>query len=212
MNAGTVRAGLVAVGAAIAIVGAGIVIAVGLPVETSGHTSHASASAFGTVVPGAWFAFSMNATPADEASESFAWSANGSVEVQWYAADPGAASGPCSVPAPPLATWANTSRGEWNGTGAAPAIYCVWVHDTAGHPLNFTGQFHEEAVDPPLHLPTLLLAWLVIGGSLLAGIGGIAVYLGLFLPTDVYGGNDEEYPVDEDGIIDDMHGPVQRRP
>jgi len=208
-----VRAGLVAVGAAIAIVGAGIVVAVGLPVSEASHESHSSASAIGTVSPGSWYTFTMNATAANQATESFSWSASGPVEVDWYAVIP------CPTPRTwcfeggALQSWSDNTSGHWTDNGAASPIYCVRVNDTAGLTLNFTGDFEESAVDPPMHLPTLVLAWLVVGGSLLAGIGGIGVYLGLFLPTDVYrrgGANDDELiddPDDDGGIIDDMHGP-----
>ena len=215
------RAGLVAVGAAIAIVGAGIVVAVGLPVSEAARESHSSASAFGTVNPGAWYTFTMNATAAGQATESFSWNANGPVEVDWYAVIP------CSTPRTwcfeggPLQLWNNNTSGHWSSDGAAASIYCVRVNDTAGQALNFTGVFEESAVDPPTRLPTIVLAWLVVGGSLLAGIGGIGVYLGLFLPTDVYGrgGGADSDPIgelaeddDDGGIIDDMHGPPGGRP
>jgi hypothetical protein len=206
-----VRAGLVAVGAAIAIVGAGIVLAVGLPVSQGTHESHASASATRTLSPGGWYRFAMNATPAEQATETFSWNASSPTEVLWYVAS-------CStnltwcVEGSPLKQWNGTS-GEWSNNGAASAVYCVWIDVPAGQPVNFTGNFEESAVEPPTHLPTLVLAWLVVGGCLLAGIGGIGVYLGLFLPTDVYGrrgGAEEEFvddPDDDGGIIDDMHGP-----
>lgn len=207
-----VRAGLVAVGAAIAIVGAGIVVAVGLPVSEGSHSSQSTASAAGTVSPGAWYTFTMNATAASQATDTFSWSANGPAEVQWYAAVSCSTPRTWCVEGGPLQLWANTTSGHWSNQGASSAIYCVWVNDTAGHALNFTGSFAESAVMPPTRLPTLFLAWLVVGGSLLAGIGGIGVYLGLFLPTDVYArGDGIDDPDDDGGIIDDMHGPPNGR-
>lgn len=207
------RAGLVAVGAAIAIVGAGIVVAVGLPVSLGSHETHASGSAAGTVTPGGWYHFALNATAASQASESFSWKASGPAEVQWYAAFSCSTNLTWCVEGGPLQEWQNDTSGQWSNNGSASAIYCVWVDAPAGHSVNFTGSFVESAMEPPTRLPTFVLAWLVVGGSLLAGIGGIGVYLGLFLPTDVYarGGEGDEPivddPDDDGGIIDDMHGP-----
>ena len=61
------------------------------------------------------------------------------------------------------------------------------VDDPGDAGLNFTSEFVESYPAPAHHLPLVPFALVVSGGSFLVGIGGLAIYLGVFLPSNVYG-------------------------
>jgi hypothetical protein len=192
-----VRTGLVAVGAAIAIVGAGVVLAVALPSGAS-RDDRTGLVDIDRLLPGDSLSSLVNGTASSQATVSFNWSATSSADVQWWVA-----SFACSTPRTwcvqgeePLHDWSGNTSGEWSIIGSAAEVYCIWVADASDQNLTFTGELKEVASAPEGLLPMLPLAWTVAGGTLLIGMGGVAAYLGLFLPSTVYA------PSAEDGAWD----------
>jgi hypothetical protein len=179
-----VRARLIAVGAAIAIIGAGVIAAVTLP-HASPHDATGSVSA-PQLHPGLPSWIPLNVTPADRGSVTFTWTSSQLANVEWYAAVSCSTAQTWCVQGEPLKSWHNQTSGEWSASGPVLAIYSVSVNDTANVPLNFSGQFHEEISETDALLPMLPLAISIAGGALLLGMGGVAAYLGIFLPSNVY--------------------------
>jgi len=67
--------------------------------------------------------------------------------------------------------------------------------------VNFSAEFTEHYRSSDLSLPPIPFAVTVAGGSILAGVGGVLLYLGLFLPSGVYAPYDE--PSDNEEPQDD---------
>jgi hypothetical protein len=168
-----------------AIVGAGVVIAVTMPF-TAPATSQTAHSWDSTVGAGRITPYYVPAAPSTSAAIRFNWSSSNSTEVNWYAA------GPCS-PAPswcieggPIASWPGNTSGSWSGTGPAGSGYCILVNDHGSVSVNFSGEFIESVRSSTHPLPMVPFAIVLSGGSILIGIGGLSIYLGLFLPAGTY--------------------------
>jgi len=204
-----VRTGLIAVGAAMALVGAGVVVAITLPFSPA-DSSQTDRTWEAPVPAKAEVFHDVEAASVGAASISLSWHSTKAVAVYWYEA------GPCAAPSVgwcvdggPLQTWTPTTSGNWTSSGPAASEYCIMVDDPTNSALNFSAEFVESYPDPGHPIPTLPLALGVSGGALLIGLGGVAIYLGLFLPTGVYssapGGSEGD---DEDlEPYDDRAGP-----
>jgi len=188
------RSGLVAVGAAFAVVGAAVIVGVLYPGDspTNGRTSLADANGLS---PGSWRQFVLAATASNAATVTLNWTATtgnpstlASVNVSLYTARPCPPSTvPCAVD-PALYTWTGSNGGQWSASGRAASTYLLYVDDPAGQKLsdNFTATFVEQYRLGGLPLPMVPFAVTMVGGGLLAGVGAVALYLGLFLPSGVY--------------------------
>jgi len=180
-----VRTGLLAVGAAMAIVGAGVVAAITMPFAAP-DTSRSSQSWDFVVPPESLKTYNITATPGDSASVRFAWNSTVATKVVWYSA------GPCS-PTPNwcvsgiLASWNGNTTGKWTVSGVPPTGYRVQIVDSGSAPVSFSGQFVESVSEPSHHLPMVPFAFVLSGGSILIGLGGLSIYLGLFLPSGTFG-------------------------
>jgi hypothetical protein len=205
------RPGLLAIGAAFAVVGAGVIAAVTYPGDDP------LGSRTGTVViddltPGTWQLVPLPAEPSSFASLSFTWYSTEPVHLDWYVAttQPGCTQytfyGICPVK-PQLAEWSNNVTGHWAESGDSSSMYCLWISTATNTSATVSATLSESYAMGPLPLPMWPLAWAIAGGSLLLGVGGVALYLGLFLPSGVYrtdgefepGGDASLDPIDEDG-------------
>ncbi len=172
-----------------AIVGAGVVGAVSMPfgAMTDSRTDHTWQS---SVAPDSHKKYDMPVAPAGTASVRFSWNSTRPAEVWWFAA------GPCSDPpsnasawcldGSAIVNWTGSTSGHWTASGPPATGYCVLVDDDGSVSVNFTGEFVEAVPDPGHRLPMVPLALALSGGSMLVGIGALAVYLGVFLPSGVY--------------------------
>ena len=187
------RARLIAVGAAIAIIGAGVIIAVTLP-NGSPQDTHDGLVSLPQIHPGLSSWVQLNVTPTDRGSVSFRWTSTQTAAVEWYATTSYYANSTWNwkIVGGPLKSWANNTSGQWTITGVVDAVYTISIRDTSNHTLNFTTEFEEDISNSGALLPTLPMAVSVAGGALLVGMGGIAIYLGLFLPSGVYDPDDGE--------------------
>jgi hypothetical protein len=189
------RPGLVAVGAAFAIVGAGVIASVLWTADAPTVERNGSVAA-NNIAPGNWTEFTLPATSSSSASLQLHWSATGSVDVSWILTFSCVSPlGWCPEPTP-AANWSSVRGGNWTHTGTAVALYVLYVQDATNVPINFTGTFVEKYRPAPLALSPLPLAVVITGGSLLLGTGAVAVYLGIFLPSGIYS------PID--GISDEL--------
>lgn len=191
------RTGLLAVGAAMALVGAGVMIAVTMPVGTS-QESKTDRSWVLPVDPDNWATYNVPAAAEMHAAISFSWNTSRAAEVDWYVA------GPC--PTDPaswclhgvLKSWSGSTSGNWTTTGPTSSGYCVQVvNENGSESVSFSGEFVESYPAPSHHLPMLPLAFGIGGGALLIGMGGLAIYLGVFLPPGVYRSSPEGSPGDD---------------
>ena len=186
-----------------AIVGAGVVVAVTLPFAASAPTmtAHTWDSQVG---PDTWRTYDVPADAAHSAAVRFTWNASRAAEVYWYAAGP-CASGTGWCLEGVLANWSGTTSGNWTAIGVAATGYCILVDDSGSASMNFTGQFVESVSNPGHRLPMVPLAFGLGGGAILIGMGGVATYLGLFLPASVY--RSESTTPGDDDDPDDLPDP-----
>lgn len=174
-----------AIGAAIAVVGAGVIVAIVDPGSNPQltRTSTAFADGLGT---GDSRSFVLYATATDRATFSLVWLAGGLMSVELYNAY-SCRTPPC-ITYPAIVVWPGDKNGSWSATGTAASEYELVV-EPAGAPngtFNFVANFTEKYRSEALSLPLMAFAVTMAGGSVLAGIGGVLLYLGLFLPAGVY--------------------------
>jgi hypothetical protein len=201
-----VRTGLLAVGAAMAIVGAGVVFAVTMPLVPA-PASKTDRSWDVSLTADSWQSHDLVAASAGTASVTFNWNASKAADVDWYAIEPCSNSTPLvriagqswCIQGQALDKWTNLSSGNWTARGPPSIGYCVLVDNSGAAPVSFTAEFQESYHASGKRLPLVPMVLVVAGGSLLAAIGGIAAYLGAFLPAGVY--RDDEMvdgPLDPD--------------
>jgi len=199
-----VRTGLVAVGAAFAVVGAAVIVGVLYPGDEPTVTRTSSATADG-MAGGSWRPFVLPAYASDPASVLVQWYATtglldlpAQVNVSLYA---GRMCPPATEPCPELpalAVWNGSGPGHWSASGTTGSMYLLLVTCLGGSgvSVNFTATLVEQYLVSSRPLPMLPFAFTIIGGGLLAGVGAVALYLGLFLPEGVYAPLDPVGPAD----------------
>lgn len=188
------RPGLVAVGAAFAVVGAAVIIGMIYPSDAS-TGSRTSVAEVDGLAGGSWRPFALSATPSSSVTVTLSWYAStgnprttARVNVSFYAARAcPPATEPCPV-GPALKAWNVSTQGRWSASGASGSLYMLYVvvPDAANVSDNFTATFAEQYRTSSLPLPMVPFAITMAGGALLAGVGAVGVYLGLFLPSGVY--------------------------
>ena len=192
-----VRPGLVAVGVAFALVGAAVIVGILYPGDIP-TVERSSSDKVANLTGSDWRSLAVPATASSPATLTFNWSASAPVNVTWYSAYPCTPAPHTCVTSPPLWTWIENVSGHWGATGTAGALYEFEV-EAAGGPnasVNFSATFTEEYRAGQRTLPPLPFAVTMVGGSLLAGVGAVALYLGLFLPAEVYAPPEPEPPPD----------------
>ncbi len=200
------RTGLVAVGAAFSVIGAAIIVGILYPTNEPTIARSSSTDAQG-MDNGSWGAFVLTGYSSHAATVAVNWSAvsgnprvPAALNVTLYAAHlcPPQTT-PCEV-LPMLASW-NGSVGHWSSSGVAQSLYLVdVVANGAGNvSIRFSATLAEQSRATGPLLPTVPFAVTMIGGGLLLGVGSVAVYLGLFLPSGVYDDLPEELPAEDDG-------------
>jgi hypothetical protein len=182
-----VRTGLIAVGAAFAVVGAGVIAAMTMtvPGPTATRTGDADVN---QLAAGQARTMMMSAVATGAGSVSLSWWSSTPMQVAWYAAVACKSSdgtGWCLLGGP-LANWTKTPNGDWSREGSVSGLYCLWIEDPGNVSANFSASLVESYPTLTHVLPIVPLLWTMGGGSLLVGVGGMAVYLGIFLPSGVY--------------------------
>jgi len=200
----------VAIGAAFALVGAATLVGILYPGDNP-PLQRTSSDKVVQLPGGQWRSMSFAGVASGSTTLMFNWTASAPVNLSWfqaYACTP--APGTC-VTLPPLATWTDNASGHWTASGNAVALYEFSVEAVGGPGVlvNFSATFTEQYHAGQLALPVLPFAFTMVCASLLTGVGAVVLYLGLFLPSGVYGPLDDELP-GEDGSpgSEEYPGPV----
>ncbi|MGC1581118.1 MAG: hypothetical protein WA766_06525 [Candidatus Acidiferrales bacterium] len=179
------RIGLIAVGAAFAIVGAGVIAAMALTEQGPAATRTGQVSVQ-QLAPSTNATILLHAVATGDGSANIAWNASAPAVVYWYA------EAPCNPPpgwcfeGGALANWSGMLGGQWSWQGNVARLYCLYIVDKADRSVNITASFAESYPTSTHRLPLVPILCTMAGGSLLLGVGGMAVYLGVFLPAGVY--------------------------
>jgi len=179
-----VRTGLVILGSVIAIIGAGLIVTLfflsGGPTTTSHFSFDDPGLSPHTDLPEV-FALSSSS----HVTVGLSWSSSGPANVSLTPAAPCTGSiGACPV-GPPVFNWTLNLSGKGSVTANATE-YILLVTNPGPGPIKFSA---VVTVDYQAGAPLPAWGWglIAIGGLTLLVIGGIAVFLGLFLPGGVYG-------------------------
>ncbi len=202
------RPGLIAVGAALALVGAGLIYALVDPADAP-YQTRSSDAAITDLAAGNWRTASLPTASSGHATFTFSWYSTEPARVDLYSLYA------CKVPSgyctalPALASWPGGANASWSATGSAGSMYEVWVEPvaTANQSLNFSATLTERYPAGEFALPLPAFGIAMTGGGLLAGIGGVALYLGLFLPSGVYREGEDEFGPGPGGGLGDEHAP-----
>lgn len=196
------RTGLVALGIVLAVLGATALVAVVLPSDDPWQ-SHDATGAIVDLPAGETKTVFLPAEAAGHATLTFSWTADQVAVVELFATKP-CSTGACAI-TPALETWPGGKSARWSASGSSAAEYEVSVEawPTDPDPANFSGVLSESYRASDLALPLVPFALVLAAGATLTGIGGVILYLGLFLPAGVYGPLDAppegEYGPDEEG-------------
>jgi hypothetical protein len=181
-----VRKGLLLVGAAIVLLGVGV-LAASFSLGSTGAVTLHNHVAVSQIAANSTYTLLLSGANESSATVNLLWSSPQYLHVAVYA--PGSCPhGPGICPSgPPLVTWTSDS-GLWTYTGRAsfPLILNLTNSGTGNAAYNVT--LLESYSHGTWSDPTLVQLLPLAGAIVLVGIGGIAVFLGLFLRSGVYTG------------------------
>ena len=179
------RPGLVAVGGALVLLGGGILASVYL-VPTPGPTNqYAFSDPVQVVRAHATWSVLLNGINDSGASVTVRWSSSQSLAGSLYTHLT------CTPSVPPcpgpklLAQWTSGVSGVWTAPGPSSFPYRLNLTNAGSAPANATVAW-SETIPSAFHLPALTALLVDAGSATLMGIGGVAVFLGLFLRGGVY--------------------------
>ncbi len=208
----SVRTRLIAAGLAIGLVGGGLVAAVvlGLAGSSTAVTTSISEEIFSGVTDN----WTLHLTPTSHGTLALTWTSSAPATVSLWRAGPCAtAPGTCAT-GPALAEWGRSGSGQWSTSGAIGGLYVLSASNAGNTTLTLNAAETETYTNSGTTM-SVAVVWLVlIGAALLLTVGGVAVFLGLFLTTGVYA---ERPPAPRDDFAADRwdgsepEDPVQRR-
>ena len=178
------RTGLVVAGTAVAIIGAGVLLA-SLSFAT-GPTYTQFDPVTVPAIPGhTYYEQQLVGVNESAATVSLTWAASNKLVVSVY---PAVAcphiSGVCPSGTPVATWWADSARFTASGSISFPLF--LNVSNPNATATSFSATFIETYTTSALTNPTWNLFLPLIGAVVLIAIGGVAIFLGLFLPQGVY--------------------------
>ena len=181
------RTGLIVIGLALAIVGAGVTLSGFLaPGGTPSTTARLNSISAPNIVPNQTRVAVISMTNTSSGSLELSWSSTRNLTVTVYqGVRCTGASGYC-VSGPALVAWASNTSGTWNRTGPLAFPYLLSMFNSALVNITLRGTLAESFTTGTNSLPTWAVAIILAGGLILLAIGALAVFLGLFLRTGVY--------------------------
>lgn len=181
-----VRPGLVFTGGVLALLGVATIATFSFLATTSHNTTEfvTPPLAYAGHASGATL---LTGSDTGSGSLSVGWHSSSSLNVSLYSAPGCRVATVACASGPALAGWAVTTSGNWSTHGSlAFPFLVVWssVGPLGGNITVSGTETTDVVVSPPL-LTTLLIDG---AGGVLAVIGGVAIFLGLFLRGGVYAG------------------------
>jgi len=185
-----VRTGLVIVGVVIAVLGAGLILTLFILSSTPSTTTLVSPSV-PVMSPDTGQVWDILGTQSSPATVTLSWSASAVADVSLVPAAPcSSATGYCPVGNYSL-NWTSVASGKGTLTGVTAPGYLLMAHNPGVKDISFSA---TVSVTYPRSSPVPAWTWGLIagGGITLLAIGGISVFLGLFLGSGVYDHPDGE--------------------
>jgi hypothetical protein len=180
-----VRRGLLVVGVLLALVGAGLLASLFYFPNSQTTTLVTNATITG-IGPNESRTTSLSEVTTGSGSLGITWTGTSPANVSmWALASCQGGNADCPV-GPPLATWTAVTSGHWSMNGSVAVGYLILVKNVGTLILIFSATTTERYSVTTPFLTVPLWAFMITGGLVLVAIGGIAVFLGLFLPGGVY--------------------------
>jgi hypothetical protein len=183
-----VRSGLVAVGVVLALIGAAVVFS-GLLIPSGSVSTQFRLNTLvaPNVVDQQTRVALIQLTNPSAGTLNLTWSATHGLNVNVYASIY-CTSSPTHycIYGSSLAGWTNQSSGAWNRSGHLQFPYIMTIQNVQVSNATLRGTVAESFVVDTATLPAWAVVAILSGGVLLAAMGGLAVFLGLFLRAGVY--------------------------
>ncbi len=178
------RTGLFVAGAAVAIIGAGVLVAT--LTYATGPTHMVFDPVSVSSLPGhSFYTPELEGWNGSSASTHFTWASSQSLLVAIYPAVPCPDStSVCAAGNDVYSGWANS--GSWSASGSLSFPLFLNITNPNGTPVTFSGALVETYTTSALADPTWGLFIPLIGAVVLIAIGGVGIFLGLFLPEGTY--------------------------
>lgn len=179
-----VRTGLVAIGIVLLLLGAGSILT--LFFLSSGPSSTTQIRPVDpNLSPGAPESWVIPGAVGGSGSIALSWSASPAADVNlWPATTCSSPGGFCPTGAPVL-NWSRGLGGSGAVSTSSGSTYILIVDNPGSVPLRFTAVV-SITYTPGTPVPAWSWALIAAGGIALLTIGGIALFLGLYLPSGVY--------------------------
>jgi len=180
-----VRAGLFVAGAAVTIIGAGVLVAT-LTLATGPAVTRFDPVSAASIPGHQYYSPQLEGVNSSSASTHLVWASSASLLVAVYPSVecPNGRS-VCESGHAVASWWANS--GSWSTSGALSFPLFLNITNPNGTPVTFSGSLVETYTTSALDNPTWALFLPLIGGVVLVAIGGVGIFLGLFLPEGTYG-------------------------
>lgn len=181
-----VRLGLVVVGLAFVVVGAGLVVT--FFVFSSGAPPGGLTRSISAVQmsPNSTQVWTLATIATGHGTLALTWSSTGPASVALArAADCPSSSGLCPV-SPALVVWEANSSGFWRTSGGVSSTYFLTATGRSSNSINLNATLSESYPGTAFGLASPELILLTVGCVLLLGTGAVGVFLGLFLAGGVY--------------------------
>jgi hypothetical protein len=211
-----VRPGLVAVGIALVVVGV-LVGYVGLSTPGSPISKGLSREfSVPEVLPAHQRIDIVTVVNSTSANFVLSWTSTAPLNVTLFQGVAcSSASGFCTS-GPPLASWPSNTSGGWLHSGTVVNPYLLDVDNHQSSNVSLAGSLAESYPDGTGPAPTSTVVTLLAGGVLLVVIGGLALFLGLFLRSGVYAEPEPLVPryaheLDRSGV-DPLDEPFEEEP
>ena len=180
------RPGLVAIGLALVAVGA-LVGYTGFSIQgTSQSTGFIRAISAPNIAPHQDRVLVVSVVNSSVGSFALSWSATAALNVSLFQGVPcNSVSRYCSS-GPALAAWPGLATGNWSRSGAIVTPYLLSMENLGKANATLVGSMAESYPDGTRPPPTTTVLTVLAGAILLVAIGGMALFLGLFLRGGVY--------------------------
>jgi len=196
-----VRTGLLVAGTAVAVIGAGVLLA-SLTFATGPSFTQFDPVTVPSIPGHTFYEQQLVGVNQSSAAVSLTWAASNKLVVSVYpAVHCPHSSGVCPSGTAVATWWADSGR--FSATGALTFPLFLNLSNANATATSFSATFVETYTTSALANPTWNLFLPLIGAVVLCAIGGVAIFLGLFLPTGVYTG---ENPPPLDPEDDELEG------
>lgn len=184
------RTGLVVLGIVIAVLGVGLFLTLFFLAEGPSTTTQIRPEDPSVLhnVSQSWI---LPGPVAGRGSVSLSWTTSALAEVDLWGATPCTAPGGFCPSGPALLNWTSSVSGKGTVSSASGATFVLMVTNHGNIPLRFAAVV-SVTYTPGTPVTTWIWALIAAGGMALLAIGGIALFLGLYLPGGVYHDPDAE--------------------